>query len=263
MALFAPQYNDHKLVTALKSISSYLFWTIAIFSIVPVLLPLLPQSGENTLSTYINILNITNIVCLVSYFALDIIVEYLLFPSAEDTRKADFIDNSWGTKNLVRNSEKYYDNEEIMHGIYKMAVNLFENSYFSYNVSRAMTNRKVVVSVIFGVAIFIIAYYGFGNVPIAVPLLQVVFSTVVLGDLVKHLIYTRRVKNSFEKWQNLFQYPEFKTDPDRFRADVYKNWLYYESTLARAQISLSESLFNAMNQRLTAEWEQLKSKYNI
>lgn len=258
MALLAPQYNDHRFIDKLRVANNRIFYVIFLCSLLPIAIQYFPY-----IKIYATTVNIINIVSLISYFGLDFIIDYHLYPLAEDSRKADFIDNSWGTKNSLQNSVDYYDNDELQYGIYKMAVNLFENVYFSLNVSKAMRWNKYGTNAVLTLLILVIACYGFNNVPIAVPLLQVVFSSVILGGLLKHIVFINRMKQVIYKWQSLFQIDDFKIDPDKYRAQVYSIWLYYESTLARTQISLSEAKFNAMNQRLTHQWEQIKIKYNI
>lgn len=213
--------------------------------------------------TIIRYSNILNIISLIFYFSLEIIIDYHLFPLAEDLRKSDFIDNSWGTKNLLNNSNKYYDNDELGFGLYKTATNLFENVFFTYTISKSMSLKKISVSLILAIIIIVIAYYGFEQVPIAIPFMQVVFSTVILGDLFKHLVYVNRMKQVIEKWQSLFSNSDFKINPDNHRADVYKTWIFYESTLARTQLSLSNKIFELFNDKLTQEWEIIKIRYNI
>jgi len=258
MALIAPQYNDHKFINKLRLINTRIFYLIFGCSLLPIVIQYFPA-----VSRFATIVNIVNITSLIAYFALDFIIEYHLYPLAEDARKVDFIDNSWGTKNSLQNSVLYYDNDELKYGLYKMASNLFQNVFFSYNVSRAMRKSKYGLNIMFTIIILIIACYGFNNVPIAIPLLQVVFSSVILGDLLKHIVLINRLKQVLEKWQGLFQDEEFKDNPDKYRAQVYSIWLYYESTLARTQVSLSEAKFNELNQKLTHDWFEIKKKYLI
>jgi hypothetical protein len=259
MALFAPQFQNHKLVEQLRNFSTALFYLIFICAVIPVALPKSWVHYEVVL----HYTNIINVVSLVMYFVIEITVDNHLFPLAEDIRRSDFIDNSWNTAFSIENSQAYYDNDEVAPGLYKTAVNLFENAFFSSRVSKAMIMKKVVINTFFGLLVIVLGYYGFSRVPIAVPLLQVVFSTVVLGDFAKHITYVNRMESILERWQLLFHEKSFKSDPDEHRAEVYRNWLYYECTLARAQISLDSNVFNRLNQKLTHEWVNLKDKYKI
>lgn len=258
MAVFAPQFNDHKTINLLRKVSHGFFFAILIFSVAP----LVSQSSKY----YEHVIfysNLLNIICLVVYFILEAIVDFFLFPAAEDIRRSDFIDNSWGTKYQIESSQKYFDNDELKPGLYKMAVNLFENSFLSYNISKAMSGSKIILNSIFGLTVLVIACFGLANVSFAIPLLQVIFSSMVIGNLIKHLRFVTRMKLTIERWQEIFQEENFKVHPDKYRALVYRNWIYYEATLARCQISLSDKIFNKFNQRLTHEWEKIKIKYKI
>lgn len=60
---------------------------------------------------------------------------------AEQNRRKDLLDNSLNTKLIAQRTTGYYDNEEQLAGLYKLLVNLFENSLFSSSISAVMLKK--------------------------------------------------------------------------------------------------------------------------
>jgi len=258
MAKFAPQYNPHKVTAQIRAVIGLVFWLVFILS----LLPFLVSRIENN-HLVKEILGIINIISILLFFTLEIVVEFILFPQSEQKRRDDFIDNSFGSKFSPANSIEYYDNEEIGHGLYKAATNLFENTFFTYSLVKEQTLRKIVFPSIVLIAVFVFAYFGFSKTPISVTILQLLFSANVLGNLIKHLILLNKVSAIQDNWVSLFQDQNFKSNPTKFQANIYRYWLQYETMLSRIQPDISTKLFNKKNESLTQEWNKIKSKYQI
>ncbi|WP_394900163.1 hypothetical protein, partial [Clostridium butyricum] len=48
----------------------------------------------------------------------------------EAIRRADLIDNSFGTKLSIKSSLDYYSNDDVNNSLYKILINIFENCFF-------------------------------------------------------------------------------------------------------------------------------------
>jgi len=258
MAEFAPQYNLFKIVNRLSSIGQFTFWLVLILSISPVLFK--EFCDKYTLLHFINIVNIIGISI---YFILDIINNYILKPQADSKRRDDFIDNSFGSLFSASSSVGYYDNDEINKGVYKVAVNLFENCFFSYSLVRAITTRKIIIPSIILLVMIIISYYGFSQVPFALTILQALFSANILGLLVKHLILINRLSTIQDSWVSLFQNEDIKEQPMKYQSSIFRYWLQYETLQSKINIGIPDTFFKKHNPVLTREWEELKTKFNI
>lgn len=258
MAQFAPQNNLFKNVSIIRKILNCLFWLIFTFSISPPLLKpyLIPTS-------IIDIINILTIIGVLSYFILELIVDLFLIPQAEQKRRDDFMDNSLGSMFSLESSQEYYDNDEIEMGLYKVEVNLFQNCFFSYNLIKSMTIGKIALPTIVLTTIWIIAYYGFKEVPFFLSLLQVLFSANILGSLIKHLVVQNRLQKIQADWIELFQYPDFKNGSANYNHSIIRNWLRYETLIAKIPLNISDKHFHKKNDSLTKKWTVLKEKYNI
>src|SRR5258708_3875368 len=160
MAKFAPHHSLYKIIQIIKGFSDGMFWAIFILSVLPTLATrFCPKIKLDDL------FNVANVVCIFLFFVLDIIVDYGLMPQADSKRRDDFIDNSFGSKFSTNNSVDYFDNEEIKTGLYKAAVNLFENCFFSLSLINHVTARRIIRPSVVFVTVWVIGYFGFKTVP--------------------------------------------------------------------------------------------------
>lgn len=258
MAKFAPHANLFKIINRLSSVSNFIFWSILLFSLTPLI------SEQFKISECItDIFNVLNIIGIGSFFIIEITIEYILSPQADNRRRDDFIDNSFGSKFSSKSSIKYYDNDEIGKGLYKASVNLFENCFFTFSLSKIVTISRIVIPTIVLIAMSFFAYYGFKKVPFALSILQALFSANILGLLVKHLILINRLNIIQDSWINLFQHQNFKSETYKYQASIYRYWLQYETLISKIKLGIPNRIFKKNNSLLTEEWEQLKAKYNI
>lgn len=258
MATFAPQFDLFKIINKLSSFGRFLFWLILGFSIFPFFYKEFCE--KNSLNDIINILNIIGISL---FFGIELINEFILLPQADNKRRDDFIDNSFGSKFSTNNSIGYYDNDEINKGLYKAAVNLFENCFFTYSLVRITTISKIIVPIIMVVSIIVLTFYGFKQVPIALTVLQAIFSANILGLLIKHVILLNKLFSIQETWILLFQNPDLRTNTQNYQTHIYKYWLQYETLLGKINAGTPDKTFKKYGNSLTEEWKQLKLKYNI
>lgn len=258
MASFSPHYNPHKITALVRSVNDWIFWIVFSLGFAPVFFH---DLCETEIIKFL--LTIINIISILLFFGLEMVVEFVLFPQSEQKRRDDFLDNSFGSKFSPVNSVGYYSNDNAMHGIYKAACNLFENIFFSYSLVRALTLRRIILPAIVFVSVFVLAYFGFNKVPVALTVLQVLFSANILGNLIKHFIFLNKVTTLYENWVSLFQITDFKSQTQKHQAQIYKNWLNYEAILSRVQPGIPDKFFRESNAKLTAEWEQMKIKYSV
>lgn len=258
MAQFAPQYDLFVIIDKTRLIKAWIFWLIFILSIVPAVLKLL------NINLQVNdLINTLNIICITCFFVLDIVVEYILVPQADNKRRDDFIDNSFGSSFSSNPSIGYFDTNELQHGLYKAASNLLENCFFTYTQVKAVTIRKTVLPTIILFSIGVFAYYGFREVPFALTFLQALFSATLLGELVKHFVLLARLNTIFDSWIALFQNSDIKSNIHNYRTFIYRYWLQYESLISRIQPEIPDKLFKRLNPKLMEEWNKIKIRYNI
>ncbi|KQC08676.1 MAG: hypothetical protein APR54_04335 [Candidatus Cloacimonas sp. SDB] len=205
---------------------------------------------------------ITNINCffIVSFAILSFISE-MIFYQASIQRREDFIDNSFETTIAENRSTEYYTNENIASGVYKMAVNGFENSLFTYNIANKMTPSLWVKNIVFAILILTFAVFGYNGAFIL--LIQLTMPILLLQQAIKHTLFVYRMKRVFENYRRLFNDLKNIDDSKAKRPEIILNVLDYETTLTNGAVLLSSKLYDKFNPTLSTRWIELKNEYNI
>lgn len=206
------------------------------------------------------VLNALNCVIIALVVLFDQLFNYLFFEAGK-AKRLDFIDNSFGTDFSGAKSQGYFTNENLSAGIYKMAVNCFENSFFSKNVSSKMISgawiKAVIILVIF---VFNAALGAKGLVNL---LFQLSLPILLITQAVKVTFFYARINTTYEAFLSLFS--DFKQAGNILGKDpeILKIVLEYQTTLTWGAIPLSDRIFNKYNPTLSRKWNELKANYNI
>jgi hypothetical protein len=204
-------------------------------------------------------LNIFNSLLIFAYISMDILGSYLM-QKAEARRRLDFIDNSFDTSLSGTKSENYFTNEMLSPGIYKMAVNCFENSLFSYSISKRMLKSLTIKNTIV-VAIFILAA-TMGEKEMIILFFQLSLPFLLIQQLVKLVLYVTNTENVLDNFKTLFN--DLKdADYEKKTPGILRNIIQYESNISWGSILLSSKIFNKLNPSLSEEWWVLKKEYKI
>jgi len=246
MAKYAPHLDLFKVINSLSVIERIIFWIILALSVTSTVFNKITVPQDVT-----DIMNILNIIGIGLFFTIGILVEYVFLPQADSKRRDDFIDNSFGSKFSPKNSIEYYDNDEIGTGLYKASVNLFENCFFTYSLTKIVTISKIIVPTIMLILMIIISYFGFKEVPFALSILQTLFSANILGSLIKHIILTNKLSDIQDSFIQLFQNEDFKTNTYKYQASIYRYWLQYETLHSKISAGIPDTVFQNNNETLT------------
>jgi hypothetical protein len=205
---------------------------------------------------------IINLNCffIIAFAVLNFIAEYIFY-NASIKRRSDFIDNSFESSLSEYRSIEYYTNENIANGVYKMAVNGFENSLFTYHISKSMMKSKWLKNIIFAFLILLFAIFGFNNAFIL--LIQLSLPLLLFQQAVKHTLFVSRISRVYENYRRLFN--DLKNNPDskNKRPEIILNVLDYETTLTYGAILLDTNTYNKLNPALSEKWNRIKLEYNI
>lgn len=258
MADFTPHNNLFNKINTLTKISNFLFWLIFLLTIFPLLV-----KSFYDITEYIDLLIIINIISICFLFTLDIIIEFVLLPLANNRRIDDFLDNSLGSNFSQKNSINYYDNDKIKIGLYKVAVNLFENCFFTKALLCKSYINKIIIPILFIIVLIISTYTGFKNNPLGLTILQTLLSINILGNLIKYSILVIKLNTIEDNLNSLFQNKNFKTNLIEYESYIYRYWLKYETLISKINPDISTKTFAKSNTILTKEWEDIKIKHNI
>jgi len=192
----------------------------------------------------------------VVYFVLEFFKEEM-FQKAEIERKQDFIDNSLNTRLSLQNSSGYYSNDSIDPSVFKLGVNCFENTYFTYKVSKKML-PVAVIKFLFVLVLFVFVALFSGN-QLLLLMFQVPLPYVLLKDSYRTYRLNQNVCEVLEKFQIIFS----NDNSNSLNELIINNVISYEKVLSTYSILLNSKLFGKMNDDLSKEWKELKIKYNI
>lgn len=248
MAKYSPQTNYFEISQKVSKFYNVVYWTIFVLSSIATVFKL------NMIIDYLGVIAIVFLVVIEG-----ISQDFKL--RAEKVRRKDFFDNSFGTKFVHDSSDEYYDNDEIDYGIQKMFANLFENSFFSFNVSKVMFRKCLPKNLIFLIVIIILSMYGFSRNQFAIPILQLFLSKYFLFNILNTYKFRNETENIFDELKGLSS--DFGKNSKLISSEIrfIKILIDYEVLIAETNIRLDSKVFNQMNQQLTSEWDALKKKY--
>lgn len=252
MAANIPYQDNYNKLKVCRTISSCLLVVISMLSIV---LPIIKQVEF----AFYDVLDFFNIAFIIGYFILNTVTEVFIYPSTSIKRRMGYIDNSIGSKLLDKPLTGYFSNDSIPFGSYKLAVNCYENCFFSYNIAKAMTLKIVIKNSIFFFFFLGCAYFGFQGNIVATPMIQIFISTLFLNELIHHLNFRSKLKKILDSFQQLFAQKLKHSDlgtPIFFALD-------YETVLAYNKSPLSDKIYRKLDPQLSQEWEELKNRYEI
>lgn len=199
MNIQIPYQHDYNMLNFYRIIATIL---LVFTSFLSVGLPILKQNHFS----YYSVLDLTNIVLIIGYFILTTVIEVFLYPNTSIERRKGFIDNSIGSKLLNKPLNGYFSNDSIPYGSYKLAVNCYENCFFSYNIAKAMTFQIVIKNSIFFLLFLGCAYFGFQKNIVSTPIIQIFISTLFLNELIHHLNFRIKLKIILDSFQQLFEH---------------------------------------------------------
>ena len=254
-----PFQADFNLLKQWRAVSSIFLCLVSIFSI---LVPLLSEVLRNH-TFAANVIHFSNYLFFLCYYSTSIITEIFLYPSAARSRRMNFIDNSFGSKFLGKDSRNYFSNDGLSSGAYKMAVNCFENCYFTYNIGKGMFRNVLSKNIILSVIFLYVAFIGLKENKIGLPILQVFLSSLFITELIHYFNFISKLSNLLERFKLYFMgVAESKHKKDDLHYPILL-LLDYESILAYNKAPLSDKVYKKINTKLSEEWEEIKQYYNI
>jgi hypothetical protein len=249
-----PHSNLFAAVDRLNKYATILLYTSTVISIVISLLGyfnLIPDLKATLIG--INIL----LICI--YVFLDNRANYI-FTKAEMKRRLDWLDNSFGTNFSGKKSENYFTNEHLSPGLYKLAVNCFENSYHTQFILSKMLPGIIVQTIII-VLVFISSAY-IGNREIIRMFFELSLPTILIQKLIKAIYFSSRMQDVHDRFKSLFN-DLMNFGFDNKTPEALRDILEYETALSWASTPLSSKIFWKYKNNLASDWEELKQEYKI
>lgn len=255
---FLPYEADYSLLSKCRKWGTRCLWVIGGLSVILPILNLFTYYG--LINLLIWIINLIYFLLIIGYYILDIYTETFLYPATARKRRKGFIDNSLGSKFLEKKVEGYYTNDTLNYGPYKMIINCSENCFFTLNIAKGMLPQIIIKNIICSIGFLIIAYLGIKDSLIAIPILQILLSTLFFTELIHHINFITKLEQLFERFKQAFV---LKTDNEKTLQEAVLLFLDYETTLAYNKAPLSDTVYAKLNEKLSKEWEEIKKRYEI
>lgn len=211
----------------------------------------------DTIDITISVILITLIYFLNKYFIK-------LKSDEELIKRSHLLDDSFGTKFSIEESNGYYDNKEMNLGIEKLLANVHESAYYTRNIVGEMFKRQIFIVIIWLFFILVFAVIGFKNIPFSIDLFDVFLSYVFID---KALDMYNLKKVSIQIVEDSCQYwGERDVDSqldNKSIAKIIKIIINYETTLNSIEFILSSKVKNKLNEKLEEEWKSICKRYDI
>lgn len=197
-------------------------------------------------------------ICIISvvYFILEIIFNNF-FILAEQYRIDDLIDNSLNSKIADENSENYYTNEEVKQSVYKLGVNGFENTFFTKNICREMIKKQLPYFIIVLLSYLVSVFFVEKKTLVIV--FQLLLPLYVIKDFVQLNMFKSKIEVIYNRYKQVFTTTK-KSDREPI---IINNIISYEKLLSSYNIQLDSTIFNKINDELSADWSKLKEKHTL
>lgn len=205
---------------------------------------------------------ISGMVLLIDYLAA--YFRDINFDKGHKLREDGLLDNSFSEKRIPNyDSESYYNNKSVKDGYIKLLANIHENTLFTSNISSKMFNYySTVLGIVFAVFLTKLFMSGMDD-----------YSSILLSFFVSSSFVNRAIKiNSLKKTsEELFEkanlicndYEIKKNEIHLLIPKILELVLKYENAVFESKITLSERVFNKLNDSLSIEWIKIRNNYSI
>lgn len=200
-----------------------------------------------------------NILFICIYAFLDNRATYI-FTKAEMKRRLDWLDNSFGTNFSGKKSQGYFTNEHLSPGLYKLAVNCFENGYHTQFIISKMLGGIIAQTVII-ILVFIVSAY-IGNREVVRLFFELALPAILFQKLIKAIYFSSRMVEVQDRFKALFN-DLMQFGFENKTAEALRDILEYETALSWASTPLSSKVFKKYQNKLADEWKELKKEYQI
>jgi hypothetical protein len=243
-------YDDAR---AINIYTVALFWITVVSSF---LILLLQKNDQMT--------QLINTLFIISTFLYFISNSYLYLISrrkAEETRRTHLLTNSFGVKLDDEETNKYYNNTENP-SIYRLGINVCENSLFTSTVLAEMLKVERIKVLFYIIAWFLVLLTRDIKLEYIAVIAQTLFTSSIITGLLKMEIYNKTCREIFSSLRNIFYFNQDKNSP-LTTAKIINEAFKYECIKAAMSIFTSTKIFNKINPKTTVEWERIKSNIGL
>ena len=257
-----PHQNSFKVAKKYDKWQTCVLWTSTALTVLSITLNNINQPLLFTFQrvSLINWVNSFASCFAVFYIVLDILINDKFYLSGVEKR-LDLIDHAYDKNFSGDKSVGYFNAQGVPIGLYKLAVQSFENSLFTSTIAKKMAARKWwMAGFIF--TVFLISAC-LGNKDLVNNILQIAATGVLIQQTIRLQQFANRMGNIHADFKMLFTIMKDEANKSKYDGEMIKNILDYECTHSWGSILLNDKIFNKQNTELSEKWEGMKKGYNI
>ncbi|MBM0838696.1 hypothetical protein [Staphylococcus epidermidis] len=203
------------------------------------------------------------ILVLVFFFAIDTILTVWLIPKVENTRKTHLLSDSFG---LPLNDEKtkgYYNNKSSP-SIFRLGLNTFENSLFSFEISKKMLIKERCKSIFSLTILLFLLISRSTHIEVLLFIVQMLFGTNIIINWIKLEKYKIETEKIYQEFRYIYLINiKHKGKINENLSKILDITIEYEVLKARMGIMLSTKIFNKINGKISEKWESIKKDLKL
>ncbi|OLN23956.1 hypothetical protein BTO30_00570 [Domibacillus antri] len=245
--------NYFNKVSTISKVSNTLFWCSVILSFT------IFFSGEYL--NFNNLLNVLFILITVLYFIFSNWLSLFLLREAQNRRRVHLLSNSLGSKLDDEETNLYYNNPQSP-SLYRLGMNVFENSLFTFRVTEKMVigeRIRIIVYLIVWMALMLFRETDLNLVSIVA---QTIFTTGILISWIKLEILRHTSEKIFNEFRQLFLTNGSEKN-DKIIPIILNLVFRYETTVASMGVHFSSKIFHSINPNVSTEWETVKRNIGL
>jgi hypothetical protein len=267
MSIPSPHLNDFNSARKIEKVQTRMLWIATALALLSFGLSketiqlIIAENGFDVIAGYAKkISNVLISSMAVIYSILEFIV-LLYFDAGGKKKRNDLIDNSFGSNLNGIKSEGYFSNSNLKDGLFKLAVNSFESSYFTATIVSNMLLKKWLTTGALVIAILLSVFSG--NLGVLNSIIQLSITGIIFQQTIKLQWYYFKMNQINQDFKVLFNNLMNAPDGTDNNSEILRNVLNYECGHAWGCVLNDSDIYNKLNPKMTQDWEAIKKNYKI
>lgn len=181
----------------------------------------------------------------------------IVMAEARKVKINDVVDNAFGTDIGLGHSEGYFDNNEIKKGTLRLLYNSAESCFFTFHEMKKMRTSVYLKSII-PMAILILGLV-LNRAELIMAIFRLSAVMVIWVQMVRFCTTLSQLETLQDRMLSTLKHKI--TSVAQFNAESINYTLEYETLMVWYGVKIPDRVYLALNERLTAEWEEKKKSF--
>lgn len=194
---------------------------------------------------------------LLAVYSLLTLGSSIVMAKARRVKINDVVDNAFGTDIGNGHSEGYFDNDEIKKGTLRLLYNTAESCFFTFREMKKMTT-SVCVKAFIPLTILVLGLV-LNRAEVIMAIFRLSAVMVIMTQVVRFITTLSQLEALLERMLTTLKHKI--TSVAQFNAESINYTLEYETLMVWYGVKIPDRVYLALNERLTAEWEEKKKTF--